>query len=208
IGRWPNLDRSWGSGDLLKFRQTDLERLVHGDNLHTHLHGQRMCRDVVWALRRSAGGFTQIRIDLFLHHCFGECTKWLGHTDDVAALRILNAIGCECCFSLFHFNFPKSQNVEHLDGCDGITLIGWNDKRVWRAVPGNRSLLHRIKVAQPTFAVISHVLQSAHRRRHLVIDDVAQMPLSPTPKRGKLPTDGPRIVTETGTQVAEVLLDG
>src|SRR5262249_62068938 len=54
IGRWPNLDRSWGSGDLLKFRQTDLERLVHGYNLHTHLHGQRMCRDVVWALRRSA----------------------------------------------------------------------------------------------------------------------------------------------------------
>ena len=34
------------------------------------------------------------------------------------------------------------------------------------------------------------------------------MPLSSTPERGKLPTDGSRIVTETGTQVAEVLLDG
>ena len=33
------------------------------------------------------------------------------------------------------------------------------------------------------------------------------MPLSSTPERGKLPTDGSRIVTETGTQVAEVLLD-
>src|SRR5204863_2920672 len=91
---------------------------------------------------------------------------------------------------------------------NGMTLIGGNDERVRRSVPGNRSLLHRIKIAQPTFAVVSHVVQSARRRRQLVIDDVAQMPLARTPERGKLPTDGSRIVTETGTQVAEILLDG
>ena len=52
------------------------------------------------------------------------------------------------------------------------------------------------------------MLQSAHRRRELIIDDVAQVPLSSTPERRKFPTDGPRIVTEARPQVGEVLLDG
>src|SRR5437016_13017899 len=132
--RWSTIDSSCGCVDVFKFRETGLEWLVDGDDLYTHLHWQRVRRNVVGPLRRSTGIFTQIRIDLFLHHRFGECTERLSHTHDVTTVRILDTIGCECRLRPSDFDFTEPQDIQHFDSSYRITLIGRNHRSEERRV--------------------------------------------------------------------------
>ena len=196
-----------GGADLFDFGEIGLEWLCDSDDFYAHLHRQRVCGNVVRPLRRSTGIFAQIRIGLPFHHRFGECAKWLSDANHITSFWILDAVGCKCRVRPFDFDFPELQNVQHLNRTDRVTLFRRNNKCERRAVPGNGPLLDGVEIAQPTFTIKRHVLERAHRSREFVIDDIAQMPLASTPQSGKLPTDRSGIVTNTRTQIAEVLLD-
>src|SRR5262245_53603249 len=88
----PAFDYAWRGADLLNLREICLEWLRHCDHLDAHLHGQRVCGNVVWPLGWSAGIFAQVRIDLLLHHRFGKCTERLSYANDVGSFWILHAV--------------------------------------------------------------------------------------------------------------------
>ena len=137
--------------------------------------------NVVWPLRRSAGIFAKVRIDLLFHHRLRKCAERLSDPHDVAAFRIINTVGRKRRLRLFHFDLAELQNVQHLDGSHRIALIGRNDESIWRACTGNGAFLDCIEVAQPALAVKSHILKSTHCGSELVIDNVAQVPVTAAP---------------------------
>src|SRR5262249_37561905 len=151
-----------GGADLFDLLEIRFEWLRHRYYLDAHLYGQRVRRNVVRPLWRSAGGFTQIRIDLLLHHRFGECTERLSDVNYVGSLGVPHAVCRECRLRLLDFDLAELENVQHLNSRHGITLIGGNHESVWRALPRNGTFLHGVEIAQPTLAVEGHVLQSAN----------------------------------------------
>src|SRR5262245_63588608 len=149
----PAFDYAWRGADLLNLREICLEWLRHCDHLDAHLHGQRVCGNVVWPLGWSAGIFAQVRIDLLLHHRFGKCTERLSYANDVGSFWILHAVRRETRLRLLDFDLAELENVQHLNGCHRITLIGRNHESVRRAFPRNGAFLNSVKIAQPTLAV-------------------------------------------------------
>src|SRR5262249_3293084 len=112
----PSFDYTWRRADLFDLLETGLEWFRHCDYLDAHLHGERVRGDVVGPLRRSAGIFAQIRIDLLLHHCFGKCTERLSETNDVRSFWILHAIRREGRLRLLDFDLPEVENLQHFNG--------------------------------------------------------------------------------------------